>query len=106
MVGVTATLFAMAWLPAVASAQPPNISIISAQPDSNGDPYDLTVTADDGNGLQISAMTAHVFDSGNNDVADPVMQYSSGPAGNQIWTPVTPIPQSALPPGTYTVTVD
>ena len=106
MAGVTATLFAMAWLPAAASAQPPNISIISAQPDSNGDPYDLTVAADDGNGLLITSMTAHVFDSGNNDVANPVMQFSSGPASDQIWTPQTPIAQSALPPGTYTVTVD
>jgi hypothetical protein len=96
----------MAWLPAAASAQSGNISIISAGLDSSGDPYDLTVVANDGNGVQIGAMTAHVFDSGDNDVADPVMTYSSGPDDAQVWVPVTPIAQSALPPGTYTVTVD
>ncbi len=105
LVSVAAMFVAMAWLPATALAQP-MISITSAGPDASGDPYDLTVVADDGNGLQIETMTAHVFDSNDNDVADPVMQYSSGPTNAQVWVPVTPIAQSALPPGTYTVTVD
>jgi hypothetical protein len=105
LAGVAATLVAMAWLPASALAQP-NISITSAGLDGSGDPYDLTVVANDGNNVQIQTMTAHVFDSGNNDVADPVMQYSSGPDDAQVWVPVNPIPQSELPPGTYTVTVD
>jgi len=92
--------------PAVAASAAPNITILSAGPDSSGDPYNLTVAADDGNGVQITTMTAHVFSASGADVADPTMTYSSGPADDQIWVASPPIGESALPPGTYTVTVD
>jgi len=92
--------------PAVAASAAPNITILSAGPDSTGDPYNLTVAADDGNGAQITTMTAHVFNASMQDVADPAMTYSSGPASDQVWVASSPIAESALPPGTYTVTVD
>lgn len=96
----------MAWLPATALAQP-NISITSAGPDGSGDPYDLTVVADDANGLTLSNMTVH-FDQGSTDVYDVTdMQWDgSSPANAQIWTPATPIPAADLPAGTYTMTID
>jgi hypothetical protein len=92
--------------PAVAAPAAGNITILSAGPDSSGNPYNLTVTADDGNGAQIQTMTAHVFSASNQDVADPTMTYSSGPAGAQVWVASPPIAESMLPAGTYTVTVD
>jgi hypothetical protein len=85
------------------------ITILSAGPDSSGDPYNLTVTADDGNGVQIQSMTAHVFSASMQDVADPTMTYSStlsNGTSDQVWVASPPIPESALPAGTYTVTVD
>jgi hypothetical protein len=95
--------------PAVAASAAPNISILSAGPDSNGDPYNLTVAADDGNGAQITTMTAHVFSASMQDVADPTMTYEpalSNGASDQVWVASPPIPESELPAGTYTVTVD
>jgi hypothetical protein len=92
--------------PAVAASAAPGISILSAGPDSTGDPYNLTVAADDGNGVQITTMTAHVFSASMADLADPTMTYVSGPPGDQVWVASPPISASMLPAGTYTVTVD
>ena len=102
-----ATLVAMVCLPAVASAAV-NISILSAGPDSTGNPYDLTVVADDGNGLRLTSAAAHVFNSSNQELpGSPYsMSYVSGAPSAQTWAATTPIPQADLPPGTYTVTVD
>ena len=106
LLGVVGLLIAMVCLPTAASAAP-NITIISAGPDASGDPYDLTVTADDGNGLMIETMTAHVINAGGTDVYDASMaaQSTTNPSA-QTWAALTPIPQADLPPGTYTVTVD
>jgi hypothetical protein len=106
LVSVAAMFVAVAWLPANALAQG-SISITSAGPDGSGDPYDLTVVADDANGLILSSMTVH-FLRGSTDVYDVTdMQYDgTSPADAQIWTPATPIPSTALPAGTYTMTVD
>ncbi len=106
LVSVAAMFVAMACLPATGLAQG-NISIVSAGPDASGDPYDLTVVADDANGLILTSMTVH-FLQGSTDVYDVSdMQYDgSSPADAQIWTPATPIPSTDLPAGTYTMTVD
>jgi len=94
--------------PAAAAPATGGITILSAGPDSSGDPYNLTVTASDTNagGTQITSMTAHVISASNQDVADPVMSYSGGPDDDQVWVASPPIAESALPAGTYTVTVD
>jgi len=109
-IGAALTAVALATSLAVVSPamadQPPNITILSAGPDSSGDPYNLTVTADDGNGVQIQTMTAHVYSASMQDVADPSMSYVSGPPSDQVWVASPPIAESALPAGTYTVTVD
>ncbi len=118
LLAAVAALVAMACLPAVAfAATPPsgsNITVISAGPTS-GNPYQLTVQANDGNGQQLSspdggttpAMTVHVLDSGMNDIYDvTTMAYVAGPANDQIWTQTGQIPQSVLPAGTYTLKVD
>ena len=108
LLGAGAVLLTMACLPATAIAAPtPNISITSVGPDANGDPYDLTVIADDGNGLPIQTMTAHVYDAGGTDVADvPMTAVSTSNPAAQTWAASTPIPEADLPAGTYTVTVD
>jgi hypothetical protein len=106
LLGVLATLLAMICVPGAALAAS-NISIVSAGPDASGDPYDLTVVADDLNELAISTMTAHVFNASLTDVADvPMTAANTASPINQTWAATTPISQSALPPGTYTVTVD
>jgi len=95
--------------PAFAASAAINITILSAGPDSGGDPYNLTVTASDTNGTngtQIGSMTAHVFSASMQDVADPVMTYVSGPPTDQVWVATPPIAESKLPAGMYTVTVD
>ena len=95
--------------PAVAASAAQNVTILSAGPDGNGDPYNLTVAANDGNGAQITTMTAHVLSASMQDVADPTMTYEpalSNGTGDQVWVASPPIAESALPPGTYTVTVD
>lgn len=97
-------LLGMVWLPAAALAS--NISFLSAGPDSNNDPYNLTIVADDGNNAQILTMTAHVYNASMQDVADPTMAYVSGTPAAQTWVASPAISESALLPGTYTVMVD
>ena len=95
--------------PAMAASATVNITILSAGPDSSGDPYDLTVAANDGNGVQIQTMTAHVYSASMQNVANPTMAYSSALSNgtsDQVWVASPPIAESALPAGTYTVTVD
>ena len=111
--GVLATVLAMFLVPAAAHAQPPeagggNITILSAGLDGSGDPYDLTVYANDLNNAAIVTMTAHVYDSTDTDVADVTMSAvdTSNPNDQQWAAGSNPIPQSSLPPGSYTVTVD
>jgi hypothetical protein len=109
LIGVTGIVLAMAWQPSVASTLPPGtaISIVSAGADNSGDPYDLTVVADDGNGLPIATMTAHVYSASDQDMADVQMTaVDLTDTSNQIWQAATPIEESALPAGVYTVTVD
>ena len=48
--GTFALVAGMAWIPGTAMAAPANITIVSAGPDGSGNPYDLTVVANDGNG--------------------------------------------------------
>ena len=105
--GTAGVLAAMVCVPAAASANSPNITITSAGPDACGDPYDLTVVANDGNGAAIQTMTAHVYSASAQDVADVTMaaQDTSDPT-NQTWAAATPITESQLPAGTYSVTVD
>jgi len=94
--------------PAAAAPAAGNITILSAGPDSGGDPYNLTVTANDGNGVQIQTMTAHVSNS-TGPVVSATMTYNAGLSNgtsDQVWVAVPPIAESALPAGTYTVTVD
>jgi len=100
----------MAAMPTAAMADS-NIAIISAGPDGSGNPYDLTVQADDPNpGATINTMTAHVF-VGQTEVTAPngvtmTAVDTSNPL-DQIWTANPPINPSLLTPGTnYTVTVD
>ena len=74
--------------PAVAATAATNITILSAGPDSSGDPYNLTVTASDTNPgvTQIASMTAHVFSASMQPVGNPIpMTYASGPATDQVW---------------------
>ncbi len=92
--------------PALAASAQVNITILSAGPDGSGNPYNLTVTANDGNAAQITSMTAHVLSASLQDVADPTMTYVSGPAADQVWVANPPIAEALLPAGTYTVTVD
>jgi hypothetical protein len=95
-------LVAMVCVPAAASADAQNITITSAGPDGSGDPYDLTVVANDGNGVPIQNMTAHVFSASNQDVADvPMTLQSAADPTNQTWAATTPIAETALPAGTY-----
>jgi hypothetical protein len=104
---VVVSLLAMVGLAGAAAGASGNIAIVSAGPDGGGDPYDLTIVANDANAAALTSMTAHVYDAGLNDVADVTMvaQSVTDPT-NQTWVAQTPIPQAALPPGTYTVTVD
>jgi hypothetical protein len=109
LLSVAATLLAAVSWPAPASAAA-GISVISAGP-TGGNPAVLTVEVNDGNGLPISSMTVHLFDSAMTDVYDTPandMAYTNpaGPASDQIWTATTPITQAQLAPGTYTMTVD
>ena len=66
----------------------------------------MSVQVNDGNGLRLTSVTVHVY-SGTTDVYDVTnMAYSSGPASDQVWTAVNPIPQADLPIGSYTTKVD
>jgi hypothetical protein len=109
LLGVFALVVTVAWVPAATAQAAGNISIVSAGPDSAGDPYDLTVVAADAGGFQIGGVTAHVL-SGATDVADVPMTFQSGQssgANDQVFTATSPISASVLLPGTtYTVTVD
>jgi hypothetical protein len=105
LLGAAAILLAMIWIPPAALAQ--SITILSAGPDANGDPYDLTIVASDGNGNPIQTMTAHVYSESDQDVADVTMTaVSTSDPTDQTFVAASPIPESALPAGTYTVTVD
>lgn len=100
LVGVAAMLLALAWIPSAAHAAI-NISVTS---DNNpGDPYMVQVQVNDGNGQQLSSMTVHLSSATTTDYP-LTMQYASGAPDAQIWTGT--IPQTDLPPDTYTVTVD
>jgi hypothetical protein len=107
LLGAVVTLLAAILVPAAAVAQGTAITIASAGPDSTGNPYDLTVYAADANGVAITSMVAHVYDSGSNDVANVTMNpVSTTDTANQQWAAAAPIAQGSLPAGTYTVTVD
>lgn len=90
---------------ATAASATGQITITQAGP-TGPNPYMLTVTADDANGLPLTSMTVHVF-SGATEV-DTVtdMAYVSGADDAQLWRATAPIAQAELPPGTYTLTVD
>lgn len=106
VLGVSALLAAMTWVPATALAQN-GISIISAGPDGSGDPYNLTVVANDQNGIALSGMTVHLS-QGTNDVYDVMNMQPvdvSDPT-NETWAPASSIPAVDLPAGTYTIAVD
>ncbi|MGO8960296.1 MAG: beta strand repeat-containing protein [Streptosporangiaceae bacterium] len=117
VLAAVATFVAMVCGSAPAFALPPpgtNITVTSAGPTS-GNPYQLTVVADDANGLQLTSpdggttppMTVHIFNSSHVDVYDvTAMAYLSGMANDQVWTETGQIPQADLPAGTYTMTVD
>jgi hypothetical protein len=105
ILAVAATVAATLGVATAASAAG-QITIVSAGP-AGADPYKLTVTADDANGLQLTSMTVHVFSNGT-EVMPPVtdMAYVSGATGAQVWKATAPVSQAELPPGTYTLTVD
>ena len=111
LVGATATFLAMAAMPTAAMADS-DITLISAGA-TGGNPYLLSVEVGDAAGLILSSpdgttppMTIQLLDSGNNDVYNVTnMAYESGPAGDQIWTAASPIPQAALTPGSYTMSI-
>jgi hypothetical protein len=106
VIGALATLFALVSVPAVASDQP-NISITSAGP-TGGNPYVLTVVADDGNGQPIGAMTVNILDSTGTTLitTSPMSAVDQSNLSAQEFQSTNPIPSSQLPPGTYTMTVD
>lgn len=108
LLGTAGLLLGVIGAPALASADSSgNITVLSAGPDVSGDPYDLTVVADDGNGLIISAMTAHVYSASGQDVADvPMRAQSTADPSQQTFAAQNPIAPADLPAGTYTVTVD
>jgi hypothetical protein len=106
--GAFALLTAMAWVPATALAQTSGaITITSAGPDGSGDPYDLTVVADNTLGDTLSSMTVHLS-QGSTDVYDitNMQPVDTTDPTNQTWQPATPVPAVDLPAGTYTITVD
>ena len=103
LVSVGAALSAVLLAPASASAAG-NILVEWTQ--QTADPYVLQLDVNDSNGLQLTSMTVHLY-AGATDVHDITdMTYTSGAATAQIWTAAAPIPQAAVPPGTYTATVD
>lgn len=93
--------------PAVAASAAANISILSAGPDSSGNPYNLTIVADDANGLPIQTMTAFVESASNQLVATvPMMPQSVSDPASQTWVASPSIAETALPAGAYSVTVN
>ena len=103
--GAFALVAGMAWIPGTAMAAAANISILAAGADGAGNPYDLTVLANDGNGLPITSMTAHLT-QGSVNVSVPMQPVSTSNAASQTWAASTPVPAVSLPAGSYAVTVD
>ena len=103
LISAGAALSAVLLAPASASAA----SNIAVQWTTQlADPYMLQVVVSDSNGLQLTGMIVHLY-AGATDVYDITdMAYTSGAPASQAWTSAAPIPQAALPPGTYTVAVD
>ena len=103
LISAGAALSAVLLAPASASAA----SNIAVQWTTQlADPYMLQVVVSDSNGLQLTGMIVHLY-AGATDVYDITdMAYTSGAPASQAWTSSAPIPQAALPPGTYTVAVD
>lgn len=107
LLGAGGLLIAMVCLPAAATAA--DISITYAGPDPSGNPYDFTVTADDGNGLAITSMSAQLTNATTAQVITVPMTAQSTPPPNlsaQTWVADPAISPSTLPAGTYTVTVN
>jgi len=103
LISAGAALSAVLLAPASASAAG-DILVVSAG--QTADPYVLQLDVNDSNGQQLTSMTVHLY-AGATDVYDITdMAYTSGVATGQIWTAAAPIPQAAVPPGTYTMTVD
>lgn len=105
LLGVFALLLTMAWVPATALAAD-NISITSAGPDSGGNPYDLTLVADDANNIELSNMTVDLSGPVNYTITDMTPADDQANPNAQAWAPSTPIPTADLPAGTYAITVD
>jgi hypothetical protein len=103
--GTFALVAGMAWIPGTATAAAANITITSAGPDGSGNPYDLTVVANDGDGQAITSMTAHLA-QGSVNVSVPMQPVSISNPASQTWVATTPVPAVSLPAGRYTVTVD
>jgi hypothetical protein len=96
----------VAWIPATAVAQPSGISIVSDGPDGSGNPYDLTIVANDSNAAALTSMTAHLS-QGSTDVFDvPMKPVNTTDPTNQTWIAASMVPAVDLPAGSYTVTVD
>ncbi len=104
LLGVFALLVTMAWVPATALAAG-NISIVSAGP-YNGDPYDLEVVADDLNGAELNSMTVYLSGPVSYTILDMAPADDESDPNAQAWAATSAIPTSALPAGTYTITVD
>src|SRR5579864_559512 len=103
--GTFALVAGMAWIPGTAMAAAANITITSAGPDGSGNPYDLTLVANDGNGQTITGMTAHLT-QGSVSVSVPMQAASVSNPASQTWVATNPVPAVSLPAGSYTVTVD
>jgi hypothetical protein len=104
LLGVFALLVAMAWVPASAFAAG-NVTITSAGP-SGGNPYDLAVVADDANGAELSSMTVYLSGPVNYTILNMAPADNESDPSAQAWAATSAIPTSALPAGTYTITVD
>jgi large repetitive protein len=109
LLGVGGLIAAVAWVPASANAQesgPGNITITSAGPDGTGNPYDLTVVADDANNADLTAMTVHLSGPINYTISDMQPADDGSDFSSQAWAPSSVIPTTDLPAGTYQITVD
>jgi hypothetical protein len=102
--GALALVAGMAWIPGTAMAAA-SITIVSAGPDGSGNPYDLTVVANDGNGAPLTSMTARLT-QGATSVSVPMSAVSTSNPASQTWSATTMVPAVSLPAGSYTVTVD
>ena len=103
LAGTAAMLLALLWIPSAARAAG-NIAIAYVNNALN--PYALQVEVLDGNGLQLTSMTVHLY-SGTTDVYDITnMAYAAGSGSDQVWNAAAPIPEADIPVGRYTVIVD